>query len=134
MPHPADASSYPAPDRPAAPFEAWLALDAEICALQARFGADEAGHARSGGALTALPAPLRALDARILALSEIRERTLPGLAARPAATAKALAAKLAIAARLVAAEDHPDAHALISGALSEMAALTRFSAPGSWRR
>lgn len=119
-------------DRTVALCEAWLAQDAEIGRLQGRWSEHETWLVRhhawfrlSEAERRALPAakPLRDIDARLDVLSDRRDELLGALPSLAAATPKALAAKLAVAARLVRPEDQPEAHRLIAAALRDLASF-----------
>ena len=111
----------------------WLAVEAERERLSRRWGEVEERLARRHGWFRLSPAERAALPAgRALGRIEARLEALAGegealLAALlsgqrrgPAASLAAVAVRLQVAGRLVAPEDHPEAHALIVRAARDL--------------
>jgi hypothetical protein len=114
----------------------WLAIDSKIARLQTRWAKLESWLARehnwfqlSAAEQQALPGAqeLRDIDGCLDVLFEKREALLASLPNSGSASLEAVAARLAVAERLIWADEHPEAHALIAGSRRDLAALaTRY--------
>ena len=111
----------------------WLASDAEQRRLQLEWGTLEGWlitH-RSWYKLTPaqqaeIPegARLTEIDARLDVLEVEGHCLLKSMRPKPAKSVKAVIANLSVAARLIFAEDHPEAHGLITRAVRDLAAFS----------
>lgn len=111
----------------------WLAIDARIARLQARWGRLESWLAKNHNWFNVGPAERQALpwakelhdiDGCLDVLFEKREALLETLPDSGAASVESVMARLAVVERLIWADDHPEAHALIVGCRRDLAALT----------
>jgi len=111
----------------------WLAIDAKIARLQTRWGDLESWLAKkhnwfnlSSAEQHALPSAkeLRDIDGCLDVLFEKREALLETLPGTGAASMPSIIARLAVVERLIWADEHPEAHALIVGCRRDLAALS----------
>ena len=125
-------ASAPIPQDATRRFAQWLSLNARIERLQARWGRLESWLAREHGWLQlsaseqqALPwaQELRDIDGCLDLLFEKRQAALDGLTTPGSPDSASIIGRLAVAERLIWAEDHPEAHALIARALKDLRAL-----------
>lgn len=110
----------------------WLAVDAEQRPLQLEWGALEGWlmtkrnwYKLSSEEQTAIPegARLAEIDARLDVLEGEGRVLLKAMRPKPAKSVEAVVANLSVAARLIFAEDHPEAHGLIIRAVRDLAVL-----------
>lgn len=111
----------------------WLAIDAEQRRLQLEWGTLEGWPItkRNWYRLTseqqaAIPegARLAEIDARLDVLEVEGHALLKAMRPKPAKSIEAVVANLAVAARLIFVEDHPEAHGLITRAVRDLAAFS----------
>lgn len=111
----------------------WLAVDAEQQRLQLEWGALEGWlmtkrnwYKLSSEEQAAIPegARLAEIDARLDVLEGEGRVLLKAMRPKPAKSVEAVAANLSVAARLIFAEDHPEAHGLITRAVRDLAVLS----------
>lgn len=111
----------------------WLAIDTEQRRLQLEWGRLEGRlmTKRNWYQLTpdqqaAIPegARLAEIDARLDVLEVEGYALLKAMRPKPAKSIEAVVANLAVAARLIFVEDHPEAHGLITRAVRDLAAFS----------
>lgn len=111
----------------------WLAIDARFTRLQRRWGHLESWLAEKHDWFNLSPAEqqalpggkeLRDIDGCLDVLFEKREALLETLAASGTASVESVMARLAVVERLIWADDHPEAHALIVGCREDLATLS----------
>jgi len=111
----------------------WLAIDAEQRRLQLEWGTLEGWlitkrnwYRLSPDQRAAIPegARLAEIDARLDMLEVEGHALLKAMRPKPAKSIKAVVANLAVAARLIFVEDHPEAHGLITRAVRDLAAFS----------
>jgi len=111
----------------------WLVIDAEQRRLQLEWGTLEGWlmTKRNWYQLTpdqqaAIPegARLAEIDARLDVLEVEGQVLLKAMRPKPAKSIEAVVANLSVAARLIFAEDYPEAHGLITRAVRDLAALS----------
>jgi hypothetical protein len=119
-------------DASAKPHRRWLYLNRKIERLQKRWAKLETWLVRKHRWFELTPAEqqalpwaqeLRDIDGCLELLFEQLEAVGETLPAQGATTLEAVAAKLAVVERLVEHDDHPEAHAMIAGALQDLLAL-----------
>ena len=111
----------------------WLAIDAEQRRLQLEWGTLEGRlmtkHnwyqlSQDQQAAITEGARLAEIDARLDVLEVEGHALLKAMRPKPAKSIEAVVANLAVAARLIFVEDHPEAHGLITRAARDLAALS----------
>ena len=111
----------------------WLAIDAEQRRLQLESGTLEGWlitkrnwYQLSPDQRAAIPegARLAEIDARLDLLEVEGHALLKAMRPKPAKSIEAVVANLAVAARLIFVEDHPEAHGLIARAVRDLAAFS----------
>ena len=111
----------------------WLAVDTEQRRLQLEWGTLEGRlmtkhnwYRLSPDQQAAIPegARLAEIDARHDVLEVEGHALLKAMRPKPAKSVEAIAANLAVAARLIFVEDHPEAHGLITRAVRDLAAFS----------
>lgn len=111
----------------------WLAIDAKIARLQKRWGDLESWLVKKHNWFKLSPAEQQALpwakelhdiDGCLDVLFEKREALLEALPASGSANLESVMARLAVVERLIWADEHPEAHALIAGCRRDLAALS----------
>ena len=111
----------------------WLAIDAEQRRLQLEWGTLEgwlitkrSWYRLSPDQQAAIPegARLTEIDARLDVLEVEGHALLKAMRPKPAKSVEAVVANLAVAARLIFVEDHPEAHGLITRAVRDLAAFS----------
>jgi len=111
----------------------WLAIDAEQRRLQLEWGTLEGWlmtkrnwYRLSPDQQAAIPegARLAEIDARLDVLEVEGHALLKAMRPKPAKSIEAVGANLAVAARLIFVEDHPEAHGLITRAVRDLAAFS----------
>jgi hypothetical protein len=111
----------------------WLAIDAKIARLQTRWGDLESWLAKKHNWFNLSPAEqqalpwakeLRDIDGCLDVLFEKREALLETLPNAGAASVESVMARLAVVQRLIWADEHPEAHALIVRCRRDLAALS----------
>jgi len=116
----------------------WLRLNSKIERLQARWAVLEAwlGKEHSWFQLTEAEQQIlpwarefRDIDGSLDALFEKRATLLSAMPATGSRNLEALATKLAVVERLIWPSDHPEAHALIVGAVQDLLVLSRSWTP-----
>ncbi len=130
-------AAVPAPQVVADPSVAichrWLAIDAEQRRLQLEWGTLEGWliTKRKWFKLTpdqraAIPEGdrLAEIDARLDVLEVEGHALLKAMQPKPAKSIEAVVANLAVAARLIFMEDHPEAHGLVTRAVRDLAAFS----------
>lgn len=130
-------AAMPAPQVVADPSVAichrWLAIDAEQRRLQLEWGTLEGWlitkrnwYKLASEQQAAIPegARLAEIDARLDVLEVEGRALLKAMRPKPAKSIEAVVANLAVAARLIFVEDHPQAHGLITRAARDLAALS----------
>jgi len=127
------AAAEPQQDEGAKLCAQWLHLDVKIGRLQERWRKLESWLARNHGWLRLSEAEQRALpwsrefleiDGCLEVLVEKRDALLESLPATGSANLGAVIAKLAVVERLIWADEHPEAHALIAGSVQDLIALS----------
>ena len=122
----------PAPLDGAQPYKRYLYIDTKIDRLQRRWGRLESYLANEHNWLRltdaqqkTLPAAqeLRDIDGMMERLFEQRDALLQTLPVRGAVTLEVVIARLAVVERLIYRADHPEAHAMISGARQDLIAF-----------
>lgn len=112
----------------------WLAIDAKIARLQTRWAKLETWLAKEHGWLKLSPAEqqalpwakeLRDVDGCLDLLFEQREAALKSIPSSGSADLESVIAKLAVVERLIWREEHPEVHALITGARRDLTAMSR---------
>ena len=120
----------------------WLHLDAKIRRLQDRWRKLEHWLVQnhrwlqlSEAEQQALPwsKELQDIDGCLDVLFEKRDALLQSMPAVGSANLGAIIAKLAVVERLIWADDHPEAHALIAGSVQDLIALSH-KGPVDWNR
>lgn len=120
----------------------WLHLDTKIRRLHDRWRKLESWLARNHGWLRlseaeqqALPwsKELQDIDGCLNVLYEKRDALLGSVPAVGSENLSAIIAKLAVVERLIWADDHPEAHALIAGSVQDLIALSH-RGPAGWNR
>jgi len=115
-------------------YRRWLFLTAKIERLQTRWAKLESWLAREHKWLQLSPAEqqalpwareLRDIDGCLDVLFEQREALLQRLPTVGCTSLEAIAVKLGVVERLVARDDHPEAHAMVAGARQELRAFIR---------
>lgn len=115
-------------------YKRWLFLTAKIERLQTRWAKLESWLAREHKWLQLSPAEqqalpwareLRDIDGCLDVLFEQREALLQRLPTVGCSSLEAIAVKLGVVERLVARDDHPEAHAMVAGARQDILALIR---------
>ncbi|WP_425998219.1 hypothetical protein [Caulobacter sp. DWR1-3-2b1] len=111
----------------------WLAIDAEQRQLQLEWGTLEGWlmtkrnwYQLSSGQQAEIPegARLSEIDVRLDVLEVEGHALLKAMRPKPAKSIEAVVANLAVAARLIFVEDHPEAHGLITRAVRDLAAFS----------
>lgn len=111
----------------------WLAIDAEQRRLQLEWGTLEGWlmtkrnwYQLSPDQQATIPegARLAEIDARLDVLEVEGHALLKAMRPKPAKSIEAVVANLAVAARLIFVEDHPEAHGLITRAVRDLAAFS----------
>ncbi len=122
-------------------YEHWVSLDCDVEHLLLRWGHVEGWlmqqydwHQLSEAEQAALPEGqvLRDIDERLKRVMGERDALLDRLPRRGAKTLEAVAARLAVVARLFYRDDHPEAHAMIVGSQRDLHAIIA-GRPGSGR-
>ena len=130
------------PDEGAKLCKQWLHLDAKIRRLQDRWARLEhwLGHKHAWFQITeaerqSLPwsKELQDIDGCLYDLFERRDALLESMPAGGAANLGAIIAKLAVVERLIWPDDHPQAHALISGSVHDLIGLS-YKGRSDWNR
>ena len=112
----------------------WLAVNAKIERLQTRWAKLESWLAKkhdwfnlSSAEQQALPGAkeLRDIDGCLDVLFDQREALLESVPTSGATSMVSVIAKLAVVERLIWPEEHPEVHALISGARQDLMAMSR---------
>jgi len=112
----------------------WLAIDAKIARLQTRWAKLEGWLVREHRWLKLSPAEqqalpwakeLRDIDGCLDLLFEQREAALKSIPSSGSADLESVIATLAVVERLIWREEHPDVHALITGARRDLTAMSR---------
>lgn len=112
----------------------WLAIDAKIARLQTRWAKLEGWLAREHRWLKLSPAEqqalpwakeLRDIDGCLDLLFEQREAALKSIPCSGSADLESVVAKLAVVERLIWREEHPEVHALITGARRDLTVMSR---------
>ena len=112
----------------------WLAIDSKIARLQTRWAKLESWLAKEHGWFKLGPAEQQALpwakelhdiDGCLDVLFEQREAALKSIPSSGSADLESVIAKLAVVERLIWREEHPEVHALITGARRDLTAMTR---------
>ncbi|MCK5911646.1 MAG: helicase [Caulobacter sp.] len=115
-------------------YRQWLFLTAKIERLQTRWAKLESWLAREHKWLQLSPAEqqalpwareLRDIDGCLDVLFEQREALLQRLPTVGCSSLEAVAVKLGVVERLVARDDHPEAHAMVAGARQDLLAFVR---------
>lgn len=128
-----DAAIPPNPDEGAKLCEQWLHLDAKIRRLHDRWRKLEIWLARDHGWLRlseaeqqALPwsKELQDIEGCLDVLYEKRDALLGSVRSTGSANLGAIIARLAVVERLIWADDHPEAHALIAGSVQDLITLS----------
>ena len=121
------------PDRSIQVCRRWLAIDAEQRRLQLEWGTLEGRLITHHSWYKLTPAQqaeipegarLAEIDARLDLLEVEGHALLKAMRPKPAKSIEAVVANLAVAARLIFVEDHPQAHGLITRAARDLAALS----------
>ncbi len=108
----------------------WLAIDTEQRRLQLEWGALEGWLITNRNWFKLTPAKqaeipegarLAEIDARLDVLEVEGHALLKAMRPTPAKSVEAVIANLSVAARLIFAEDHPEAHGLIARAVRDLA-------------
>lgn len=116
----------------------WLAINSRIERLQTRWAKLEGWLAREHGWLKLSPAEQQALpwakelhdiDGCLDVLFEQREAALKSIPSSGSASLESVIARLTVAARLIWREEHPEVHALITGARRDLTAMSRRHSP-----
>lgn len=111
----------------------WLAIDAKQRRLQLEWGTLEgwliikrSWYRLSPDQQAAIPegARLTEIDARLDVLEVEGHALLKAMRPKPAKSIEAVVANLAVAARLIFVEDHPEAHGLITRVVRDLAAFS----------
>lgn len=111
----------------------WLAIDAKIGRLQTRWGDLESWLAKKHNWFKLSPAEQQALpwakelhdiDGCLDVLFEKREALLETLPGSGSASLESVIARLAVVERLIWADEHPEAHALIAGCRRDLCVLS----------
>ncbi len=111
----------------------WVAIDAEQRRLQLEWGTLEGWlmtkrnwYHLSASQQAAIPegARLAEIDARLDVLEVEGHTLLKAMRPKPAKSIEAVVANLAVAARLIFVEDHPEAHGLITRAVRDLVAFS----------
>jgi hypothetical protein len=111
----------------------WLAIDAKIARLQTRWGDLETWLAKKHNWFKLSPAEQQALpwakelhdiDGCLDVLFEKREALLETIPTSGSTNLESVIARLAVVERLIWADEHPEAHALIAGCRRDLAALS----------
>lgn len=111
----------------------WLAIDAKIARLRTRWVDLESWLAKEHAWLQLDPAEQQALpwakelsdiDGCLDVLVEKREALLESLPISGSASVESVVARLAVVERLIWADEHPEAHALIAGARLDLIAMS----------
>lgn len=110
----------------------WLAIDAKIARLRARWVDLESWLAKEHAWLQLGPAEqqalpwakeLRDIDGCLDVLVEKREVLLASLPTSGSPSLESVVARLAVVERLIWADEHPEAHALIAGCRRDLIAI-----------
>lgn len=110
----------------------WLAIDAKIGRLQTRWAKLETWLAKEHGWFKLRPAEqqalpwakeLRDIDGCLDVLFEKRDALLESLPDSGSVSLDSVIARLAVVERLIWADEHPEAHALIAGARHDLLAM-----------
>lgn len=134
----AGAPSNVGPNESGGSFKAWLHLDDKIERLQTRWAQLESWLIRehrwcelSPAEQLALPwsRELRDIDGCLDLLFERREALLERMPAAAAENVPELAARLAVAARLVSVDEQPEAHGIITGVRLDLLRLSNQAPP-----
>lgn len=111
----------------------WLAIDSKIARLQTRWGDLESWLAKKHNWFKLSPAEqlalpwakeLRDIDGCLDVLFEKREALLETLPGSGSASLESVIARLAVVERLIWADEHPEAHALIAGCRRDLHVLS----------
>ncbi|MCR5879991.1 helicase [Phenylobacterium sp. J367] len=112
----------------------WLAIEAKIARLQTRWAKLETWLAKNHNWFRLSPAEqqalpwakeLRDIDGCLDVLFEQREAALKSIPSSGSADLESIIAKLAVVERLIWREEHPEVHALITGARRDLTAMSR---------
>lgn len=116
----------------------WLALNAKIERLQSRWARLESWLVREHAWLQISPVEQQALpwakelsdiDGCLDVLFEQREALLQTLPSSGSTSLESIVARLAVVERLIWREEHPEVHALVTGARRDLIALSRGHLP-----
>lgn len=116
----------------------WLAVNAKIARLQARWAKLESWLVKEHAWCTLSPAEqqalpwakeLRDIDGCLDVLFEQREALLQSIPATGSVSLDSVVARLAVVERLIWREEHPEVHALVTGARRDLLALSRGHPP-----
>lgn len=112
----------------------WLAIDAKIARLQTRWAKLETWLAKEHGWFKLSPAEQQALpwakelhdiDGCLDVLFDQREATLKSIPSSGSPDLESVIAKLTVVERLIWREEHPEVHALITGARRDLTVMSR---------